>query len=253
MEDIECRTFCAMLIGPRKRQEDCLFDGTTVFQTDLLLRKSGFSAREPFLIAVCDGMGGHHGGEIASMFTCEQLQEAFHKRNFSADHVIDTMADIQTAAMHQLPANSGTTVAGLLVGRKKAIAFNAGDSRIYRLTTKTIECISHDHSKVQEMIDKKLVDTESASRHPMKNLIDLGIGTAFSNAWSVRQCYVNQVDWRPPAYYLVCSDGLTDIIAEHEIHQLLMPDPVEYGSRLYNTLKQMRLKDNTSFVIAEIR
>ncbi len=241
-----------MMVGPRNRQEDCIVDGTAVFQADLLTRKNRFDAPH-LLLAVCDGMGGHKGGETASMFACEQLHRIDWENRFSAAEILDVMAGIQRDAMWFLPQNSGTTVAGLLAGDGVTIAFNAGDSRIYQLFPDSIAYISHDHSRVQEMVDMDLVDTGLASRHPFKNLIEFGIGPVFEKAWLLRQTYLYETGLQTPAYYLLCSDGLTDIMADHAIHELLMPDPVENGPRLYNALKRQGLKDNTSFVIAEIR
>jgi len=241
-----------MMIGPRNRQEDCIFDGITVFQTDLLLRKNGFTTSH-LLLTVCDGMGGHAAGETASLYLCEQLGRIDWRNLISTDSIRDALADIQQASMEHLPANSGTTIAGLLVGEEKTIAFNAGDSRTYRLRPESIEYLSHDHTRVQEMVDQALVDNARASRHPMKNLIEFGIGPVFERAWPIRQVYLNEAPIESPAWYLLCSDGLTDVMPDKKIHELLMPDPIENGNRLYNALKRKGLKDNTSFIIAEIR
>ncbi len=248
---MENRTFSAMLIGPRDRQEDAITDGKTVFQADLLTRKNGSSA-ERILLAVCDGMGGHDGGEIASMFVCEALNR-IRWENVSGEHVLESLAGIQREAMVQLPENSGTTVAGLLAGNGRIVAFNAGDSRIYRLEADAIHYISHDHSLIQEMIDQSILNVNNVGFHPLRNVIELGIGPAFDGSWNVKKVHVHEESLEIPSYYLLCSDGLTDIIGGSDIHKLLMPDPVKNGTRLYNTLKQKTLRDNTSFMIVEIR
>lgn len=240
-----------MMIGPRKRQEDCIYDGTSVFQTDLLLRKNRFSASR-LLLAVCDGMGGHAAGETASLFVCEQLNQIDWAGRLSADHIRKTLADIQRISRNQLPVNSGTTIAGVLAGDGRAVVFNAGDSRTYRLLPDSIEYLSHDHTRVQEMVDQSLVDNDRAAHHPLKNLIEFGIGPVFERSWPNHEVYVNEAAFHSPAWYLLCTDGLTDIMTDKQIHELLMPDPVENGNRLYNAVKRKGLKDNTSFIIAEI-
>lgn len=240
-----------MMVGPRKQQEDAITDGKTVFQADLLTRRNG-TAAENFLLAVCDGMGGHEAGEIASMFVCEKLSRT-NWRTISPGVVLETLAIIQREALLYLPENSGTTVAGLLAGNSGAIAFNAGDSRIYRLRPNDIAYISRDHSLVQEMIDQSIISRESSIGHPLRNVIELGIGPAFESAWNVRKIHIHETDLQVPSHYLLCSDGLTDTMGEEEIHSLLMPDPVKSGTRLYNALKQRTLRDNTSFMIAEFR
>ncbi len=248
---MECRTFSAMLIGPRNRQEDAITDGKSVFQADLLTRKNGaFSGN--ILLAVCDGMGGHDAGEVASIFVCERLAR-MKWETISVDYMRDSLAGIQEEALSRLPENSGTTVAGLLAGEERMIAFNAGDSRIYQLTEDAIEYVSHDHSLVQEMLDQSIISAQSVNGHPLRNVIELGIGPAFENVWDIRKIHFYEANRQTPSYYLICSDGLTDIMMENDIHDLLMPNPVDNGPRLYNALKQKLLRDNTSFIIAEIR
>ncbi len=248
---MECRTFSAMLIGPRNTQEDAITDGKSVFQADLLTRKNGALSGN-ILLAVCDGMGGHDSGETASIFVCEKLAR-IRWGSVSIPYVLDALAAIQEEAMLHLPVNSGTTVAGLLAGEGKAIAFNAGDSRIYRLTDDRIDYISHDHSLVQEMIDNSMINMESINGHPLRNVIELGIGPAFEHVWNIEKVHYYEASLERPSYYLLCSDGLTDVLSESTIHELLMPNPVDSGTNLYNALKQTTLRDNTSFIIAEIR
>lgn len=248
---MECRTFSAMMIGPRNTQEDAITDGKKVFQADLLTRKNGFLSGN-VMLAVCDGMGGHEGGEIASMFVCEKLSR-LNWGEVSKAHILESLAGIQQEALFHLPRNSGTTVAGLLANTRKVIAFNAGDSRIYRLTQGAMNYISHDHSLIQEMIDQSLITPQTSGYHPLRNVIELGIGPAFKNAWNIKKIHLYETELKTPAYYLICSDGLTDTIGEEKIHDLLMPNPVENGTKLFNALKQRRLRDNTSFVIAEIK
>jgi PPM family protein phosphatase len=247
---MECQTFSAMIIGPRNKQEDAITDGKTVFQADYLTRKNVISDGN-IVLAVCDGMGGHDGGEIASMFACEKLTR-INRFKISAANVLETLGRIQQEALLTLPTNSGTTVAGLLANEDRIIAFNAGDSRVYRLTNDAITYISHDHSLVQEMIDQSMIEARNSNQHPLRNVIELGIGPAFKNSWSIKKIYIHETRMERPSYYLLCTDGLTDLISDREIHDLLMPDPIENGTRLYNSLRQRKLRDNTSFIIAEI-
>lgn len=240
-----------MMIGARNNQEDCIFDGTQVFQADFLTRKNQFES-PCVALAVCDGMGGHNGGELASRFVCEKLQEADWGNPISTDRIHWVLGGIQMAALEKLPENSGTTIAGLLAAKDRAIVFNAGDTRVYRLGGQALEYISHDHTWVQEMIDHSLIDAASATNHPQRNLIEFGIGPVFVHCWADRRSYLFETFLARPAYYLLCSDGLTDIMAAERIHQLLMPEPIENAPRLYNALRQMELRDNTSFIVVEM-
>jgi serine/threonine protein phosphatase PrpC len=248
---MQCDIFSAMMIGPRHRQEDCMVDGQELFQADLLSRRNRFFA-DTVLLAVCDGMGGHQGGEKASRFACEQIRQHSWTNSISRQAVHDALAAIQTRAEQSLPALCGTTIAGLVCNKEKAIIFNAGDSRVYRIHADFIEYVSHDHSPVQELVDQRVVNAEKASVHPFKHLIEFGIGPVFTNAWQTRDIYMAEHATEKSAAYLICSDGLTDIFRDSEIHGMLSPAPVENGARLANAARNNGLTDNTSFIIAQI-
>ena len=248
---MECQLFSAMMIGPRKRQEDCIIEGPKLFQSDLLSRRTGY-VTDPMLLAVCDGMGGHYGGELASRFVCEQIQHQTWSREVSGKSVHHALLEIQTASERNLPPQSGTTIAGLFSEGSRAVIFNAGDSRVYGITAEKLEYLSHDHSLVQDLIDQCLVSMESAAIHPYKHLIDFGLGPAFSRVWSVRDLYIVEQRLGPSAAFLLCTDGLTDVLSDAEIHEILAPAPVENGARLANAARKKGLTDNTSFIIAQI-
>jgi len=240
-----------MMIGPRHRQEDCLVDGRGLFQADLLSRRNSFST-DTLLLAVCDGMGGHKGGEKASRFACQQLEKHRWPQEINRQAVFDALHYIQTLAEKSLPPHCGTTVAGLLAEKDKAIVFNAGDSRVYRIHKDFTEYVSHDHSLVQDLVDQHMVNAEKASSHPFKHLIEFGIGPVFSHVWPERDVYMVKQNIEDTAHFLICSDGLTDIFQDRELHSLLWPSPVENGAKLANAARKKGLTDNTSFIIARI-
>lgn len=249
---MECQTFSAMMIGPRHRQEDCILDGAAVFQADLLRRQNRFCASRLFL-AVCDGMGGHQGGEAASRFVCDRVLKTAWPGEISGRQVHRILVDIQSEAEQRLPARSGTTIAGLVADGRRAVIFNAGDSRVYKIGKKSMEYLSHDHSLVQDLIDQCMIRTENAALHPFKHLIDFGIGPAFSHVWAVRNLHITEQEMEAAGTYLLCTDGLTDIFSDREIFELLAPAPLENGARLANAARKKGLTDNTSFIIARIR
>lgn len=248
---MECNIFSAMLIGPRAEQQDCIFDGMDIFQKDLLIRKSKNEA-DRLLMTVCDGMGGHEAGERASRFVCEQLRQRHQADSLTPDNIREAFADIQSLSFAHLSANCGTTVAGILMDNSMITAFNAGDSRVYKLSDEKITPMSHDHSLVQELIDKELMSGERAFRHPLKNYIEFGIGPIFKNMQEERQIFLAQEEMEHGSWYLICSDGMTDILLDMEIHELLMPDPIGNGSRLFNTVRNIGPGDNVSFIIVEL-
>jgi serine/threonine protein phosphatase PrpC len=240
--------FSAMLIGPRTGQEDCVLDGVDIFQADFVREKkeidTGFLS-----LCVCDGMGGHDFGETASRFVCEQIQARFDSTCFSARHVQKGLAEIQAASIRLLPENSGTTVAGLMVADGRAMAFNAGDSRIYRISPAAIDYISHDHSLVQGLVDKAFIPKDTAGSHPLKNVINFGIGPLFGGEWDNYSVHIHEHAYSRDAAYLVCTDGVNDLLTDSEIFDILMPQPSENANRLLQALQDKGLKDNASFII----
>jgi serine/threonine protein phosphatase PrpC len=240
-----------MTLGARFIQEDCIFDGVDAFQEDERISEREI-AGETLMLAVCDGMGGHDKGDEASRFVCEQLKNAPHGAITDGEKLREILAGIQESALEKLPENCGTTVAGLFVFDHRVLAFNAGDSRVYQVAPEGIQCVSHDHSLVQVMVDKFLIPENAAKEHPLKNLIEFGFGPIFLDAWNRQNVYVYEKRLDDVGIYLLCSDGLMDAMKEAVIHECLMRAPDAMGARLFEVLKQKRLNDNASFIVVKI-
>jgi serine/threonine protein phosphatase PrpC len=243
--------FSAMLLGPRTKQEDCIIDGIDLFQSNQLKEKKIIDT-DFLLLGVCDGMGGHDYGETASRFVCEQIKKKFTRTMFSADNVKPLLTEIQNSTQNYLPENCGTTVAGLMIMDGQTIVFNAGDSRVYKISTSGMDYISHDHSLVQGLVDKSFIQPETATYHPLKNIIDFGIGPLFNDVWKNFDIHIFEESYSKDTWYLLCSDGVNDLMNETEMHELLMPSPIENGHILLRALKKKGLKDNTSFIVLQI-
>lgn len=249
---MRCKVFSAMLRGPRTRQEDCLLAVDDLFQSDNLKQTKTMDA-DFLLAAVCDGLGGHDNGESASRFVCQQLQDRFTPDNFDRQQIEPAFSEIQAAAEENLPENSGTTVAGLMIKDQKIIGFNAGDSRVYKITPSGMAYVSHDHSLVQGLVDNGLLQKEDANSHPLKNFVDFGIGPLFQGVWKVYDIHIFENAFAADDCYLICSDGVHDLMNETEMHEILMPTPAKNGQALLAALEKKGLRDNASFIILETR
>lgn len=248
---MKCRYMCVMDIGPRNEQEDCILIDNNIYQENQFENSSDFES-EVMVMAVCDGMGGHDAGEEASRYVCEKLNSIVDLVNFSGESLQSIMAAVQNSSAGVLPKGSGTTVAGIVAKNNRAIVFNAGDSRVYRITNGDIACISHDHSLVQDLIDRKLINEEEAFKHPYRNVVNFGIGPAFVKAKNRYELNTYEEEIIPGSYYLICSDGVSDLLRTVEIADILREDPIEEGGKLLQVLNDKKLKDNTSYIIAEI-
>lgn len=179
--------------------------------------------------AVADGMGGHLAGEIASHIAIETLTSAFKDRNGSGPSNERKDAELLTktikAANREIYRrgnaeaalrNMGTTiVAAVLIGDYVVLA-NVGDSRIYRLRDGVFEQMTEDHSWVGELRKKNLISAEDARTHPLKNIITRALGMEPAVEVDVKWEKVKAGD-----IYLLCTDGLTDLVPDDEIKGII--------------------------------
>lgn len=260
--DIEAITHTGMV---RDHNEDACG-----FMTSQLLTSRG--DRGILLLAVSDGMGGHLRGEVASHFA---LHHWF--KNMLANTVASPMESWSNPALKDLLARSfddteasvlreeelvrdsfmapefrpgATLVAGLLMDRLLFLG-SCGDSRAYLVNDSGIKRLTKDHSLVQLFVDRGSLTEEEAFQHDQSNVITSFIGIepkAF-----LRNIYVYRLDWGDTL--LLCSDGVTDMIPDREIHQLVRaaPDARTAAARLVDLANENGGGDNISVVIAKDR
>jgi serine/threonine protein phosphatase PrpC len=246
------RIYCAMEVGPRDGQEDCLLVQGEVIQAHRFDDSRRFSSDAVEILVVCDGMGGLAAGEKASRAVCESLAGLGGDPGASED-IRTTLEKIQLKMEHDGPEECGTTVAGLVVAPDRLQVFNMGDSRVYRIADGEIECRSHDHSVVQSLLDEGKITYREAFRHPYRNLITAGMGTAFSYKWAAEIIHLRTESMvSGPVVYLLCSDGVSDVLTDREIAAALGEDPVAGGPALMEHIKAVFVKDNTSFMVVEL-
>ena len=173
---------------------------------------------------VCDGMGGHQAGNVASeiaasVFVHEHRRVAEPEPTVEkARLVLDDIAEKANAMIFDL-ANSdarysgmGTTMVSCAVVGGDAVVMNVGDSRAYMISDGRITQISKDHSVVEEMIDRGEITREESRSHPKKNLITRAVGTV-----KEIECddFIFQLE--EGDYILLCSDGLSNVVTDEEI------------------------------------
>jgi len=180
------------------------------------------------LLAVADGMGGHLGGEVASSIVAEVLAAEFQSpftpeiddesiKNRLGEAVLRANVEIHTQGNSDVRLrNMGTTVTAAIFHGSRIIYASVGDSRLYRLRGDELEQVSEDHSWVGELRRKNLISAEDARRHPLKNIITRALGMESSVDVDTG---IDEV--QPGDIYLLCTDGLTDLVWNHEIADLL--------------------------------
>ncbi|MDD5384123.1 MAG: Stp1/IreP family PP2C-type Ser/Thr phosphatase [Gallionella sp.] len=188
------------------------------------------------LVVLADGMGGYNAGEVASGIAvsvvatevCQHLQDASPTDRDEAsgeelgvallrDNIQRANASIFHAAQSQPQyAGMGTTIVAGLFYDNRVVVGHVGDSRMYRLRGETLETITRDHSLLQEQIDGGMISVEDARVSKNKNLVTRAVGI---DAEVVPEIHVH--DALAGDIYLLCSDGLNDMVEDEDIQSTL--------------------------------
>ncbi len=240
--------FWFMDIGPRQTQEDCIMIADATIQIE---KGNGHTEieSESFIAAVCDGLGGHEAGEIASRFFCDRMTGVDPDISMAA--FAGELRQMQYISCSLIPESCGTTIAGIKKSGRRMLVFNAGDIRVYHYSrtgkSESLEIVSHDHSYVQDLVDHNLIPAEDAESHPYKNVDTFGMGPVFQYNETERDYYFNIIDAAGNDSILICSDGVSDSLGNCNIEKA-MAEGKNSGAAIAEMLYKNGLKDNASFI-----
>ncbi|MBO5071099.1 MAG: Stp1/IreP family PP2C-type Ser/Thr phosphatase [Roseburia sp.] len=209
----------------------------------------------PNLFLVADGMGGHAAGDYASRFTVEKIVE--YIRTSRTMGPVALMKEAIGEANRRLlkeasedlgKAGMGTTIVAATVEGNKLYTANVGDSRLYVLNQEGITQITRDHSLVEEMVRLGEMDKSEAKDHPDKNIITRAIGVTPEVSVDFFETILE-----PEDIVLMCSDGLSNMIEDEEIWNIVLEqkDIVGTAEKLVDTANQNGGKDNITVVLIE--
>lgn len=201
--------------------------------------------------AVADGLGGHSEGEVASRMVVEGLAgipKALDARSLLAA-VEASLAQTHERLLARGGGRriTGSTVVVLLVAERHWALLWAGDSRGYRLRHGRIELLTHDHSHVQELIDRGLLPPEAARLHPHANRITRALGVGGTLALDTATGGLE-----PGDVFLLCSDGLSGVLDEPALAEALGRPPKEAVSRLVELALAAGGEDNITAVAVAV-
>ena len=204
--------------------------------------------------AVADGMGGHEGGQFASRTVIEALRRigpqtsaAWLLERCGACVVEANTELLRMAADRQ--TTIGTTLAALLVHDIHYACVWAGDSRIYLVRSDSIVLVSHDHTEVQDLVDQGIITEEERRTSPRRNVITRAIGVMNEPELEIKQGIL-----APGHTFLICSDGLTNHVADEEILDMLLGRSAEHACRAMIGLAIERGgTDNVTAVVVRFR
>ena len=173
------------------------------------------------LFLVADGMGGHQHGEVASAVVRDAVVEAVAKGQSLAEAVRSAAAHLQLHTKDFDDARPmGTTIAAIRFAENQYEVAWVGDSRIY-LWQASLRRLSHDHSLVQTLVERGVIDESQASRHPQRNVLTQALGIT-----AIDQLHISMAKGalEPGMSFLVCSDGLTEEVADSAIESMVGRD-----------------------------
>jgi len=191
------------------------------------VNEDSFIAYPPAFV-VADGMGGHAHGDVASRIAVSVFARQFADPSApSPQQVLDAihLANDEVLALSagEADALSGTTLSGVAIVRIQPddayrwMAFNVGDSRVYRWDGRTLLQLSVDHSAVQELVDAGAITRAEADVHPERNVVTRALGA---------NPVVDPDVWLLPVgghqTFLICSDGLTKELADADIASIIV-------------------------------
>jgi serine/threonine protein phosphatase PrpC len=213
---------------------------------------------EQGLFAVADGVGGAQAGDFASQTAMEVLQQAFsHKQSNLTTHELLEMA-IQRAnesifqMSHELPQLEmmATTIVALHLENNVASVGHVGDSRLYRLDENgKLSRETRDHSMVEEEVKAGRMTSVQAANHPSRNVISRALG-----AESAVEVEMQTINFEAGTTFLLCSDGVTRHLEDHEIRQVLerFASPSDICNEIKSICYSRGAEDNLTAVVVKV-
>ena len=206
---------------------------------------------EASLYAVCDGMGGEAFGEEAALEAVQTL-DAF-RSNFG-EKTEDFVQEANRRICKKIEENGGvrigTTFAALYINEKTAYSSNIGDSRIYQLRDQKLRQLSIDHTQAQRLVNQGILSREEMRTHPGKHRLTQHLGI-FPEEMIVQAYHAEPIALKKDDRFLLCSDGLTDMLDDVQIEKILCEakTPTEAAERLTQLALQAGGRDNITVVV----
>ena len=202
------------------------------------------------LYAVADGMGGHRGGDVASRLALDTVETLFRRGDDTlADQVREANRVVyERSASDQRVSGMGTTLTAVVVERATVHLAHVGDSRAYLLRAGDLRQITSDHTLVARMVKAGEITREEAAVHPHRNVVTRSLGT--EPTLKVDEDTIALLD---EDRVLICSDGLTGMVAEDQIQAILEaePDPQRVADRLVKAANRAGGIDNITVLVLD--
>lgn len=255
---------CTSIGQKRKNNQDNFYvNGTVNDNKKEYIFKSFLKSKGEQVLAICDGMGGEMHGEIASYIAVKKL-DSYNKKYSNLitrfeEHIYAYVESANKALCEYIYAHDnermGTTLALLCISTEhnEAIAANVGDSKVFFLRGDTFLKITEDHNQAQTLVDLNVITEEEARLNPNKSILTQHLGIYPSEM--VLEPYISDtIMLQANDIFLLCSDGLTDMLTNEEISECLKAKKdLDYRCKeLVDKANQKGGRDNITVILAEM-
>ncbi len=216
---------------------------------------------DDYLFIVCDGLGGHLSGEVASSLAVERISEYIFEHmdeDFYADRlrlIEDALLMANRSIVEEAKTSSdltsmGTTAEVALIRAENLHIGHVGDSRIYLLRDGELRQLTRDHSLINDLIDAGTITLEESKTMGQRNIITRALG-----ADSGLEVDLDKMELKPQDVLLLCSDGVTNGIEDDDIRDVLDQEigPQEKAQMLIYMANASGGYDNATVVVGELR
>jgi PPM family protein phosphatase len=212
----------------------------------------------PKLLAIADGMGGHAAGEVASAVAISAIAPLDDENLTSSEDMLDALAEAVASArdtLHDMSMSDpavegmGTTLTALLWSGAQVAVCHIGDSRAYLLRDGDLYQITRDHTLIQSLVDEGRLSPAAAANHPQRSLIIRALqgSTDADPDLAMHEAFLDD-------RYLLCSDGLTDVVADEAVHKVL--STVADADKAVSALIALAIRnggpDNITCIVADV-
>jgi len=209
-----------------------------------------------FLVA--DGMGGHAAGEIASTMAAETIESFLEEKNQDSEteNLLQNAVQQANTRVYETQMQEpklrgmGSTLTVLALSNSRFYVAQVGDSRAYLLRDGKLKQLTQDHSVVWPLYENGILSKEDMTKHPQKNLITRSIGTNPQVEADIYSDTSGKGD-----IFLLCSDGLTDVLTDTDITQNLsvdVPHSQDLADSLVDAANKAGGPDNITVVVVKI-
>ena len=234
-------------------EDSCLVGNTFSSKSDSRVFPISL-ASGPWIVAVSDGIGGHAGGAEASSEIVSTLAECKRVTPLSVSDSLQRLNRHFCERGRTEPRLSamGATVAGIGCGRRGVFAFNVGDSRVYKQVGNRLAQITRDDSEAEDLVDQGLLEPYEGRRPGYLHALTQAVGGRDRTVKIVTHIHPLKISSR--ARFLVCSDGLTDMMKTCEIEEILDAQPKieDAVSGLFRAAMDVGGVDNITIAIVDI-